>query len=415
MSEQNNATGAGVEQATGEKGGLFRLHRYSHHNDIKYRGPLSYGGLQIMGWLCIVLSVVAGMLRLGGKVCPELAPRFNVWIEVLEFVGPMSLPFLLLVNFARILNSEEGYTRQLIRNFGAMAGIFIAFWMFYEHYFAGSVAVFATNPGDTDRALNMMIQSAAPNRFIAFNIFVDLFLCTLLMFFLNYKPARVFTGKKVIIFRLFAVLPVAYEVGCMLLKAKVIRGEFELPVMFFPLLTVKPVMTFVEFMVMAAFIKTRELIYCRHGRTHEEYEAFLATNRNAFHFAIFTAVTMLLLGALDLLLVRHLIDIGSVGLDPTNPADVIAHNALIDLYLGIGLGSGVYMAFIAPIALLFCYTRHPKFKKFLLFIPVAGIVLIIMTVVQSLYQILHVAELPKTDIMELARQVKGFLSSLHGQ
>lgn len=410
MGEQN-----AMADAVAGKARRGRLHDYSHQNDIKYRGPLSYGGMQILGWLCIVLSVVATLMRLGIAVNQDLEPRLHMWVEVLEFVGPMSLPFLLLVNFARILDNAEGYARQLIRNFGATVGVFLAFWLFYGHYFEGSVAVFATNPGETDAALNMMIQSAAPDRFFAFNIFVDLFLCTLLMFFLNYRPKKVFAGKWVILFRLFAVLPVAYEVGCMLLKARVIRGELSLPVMCFPLLTVKPVMTFVEFMVMAAFIKTREWLYCRHGKTHEEYAAFLSTNRNAFHFAIFTAVTMLALGVLDLLLVRHLIDIGSVGLDPTNMEDVIKHNALVDLYLGIGLGNGVYMAFIAPIALLFCYTRKPKFKQFLMFIPVAGIALIFMIAVQSGYQMLHAAELPKTDIMEFAQQVREFMGMLHGQ
>ena len=65
----------------------------------------------------------------------------------------------------------------------------------------------------------------------------------------------------------------------MLLKAKPIRGEHAIPVIFFPLLTVKPPMTFVEFMVMAIFIKTREYRFCRHGKTRADYRESLKTNR----------------------------------------------------------------------------------------------------------------------------------------
>ena len=34
-------------------------------------------------------------------------------------------------------------------------------------------------------------------------------------------------------------------------------------------------MTFMVFIFLAIHIKTRELRYCRHGKTHEEYQAFL--------------------------------------------------------------------------------------------------------------------------------------------
>ena len=260
--------------------------------------------------------------------------------------------------------------------------------------------------------LNQLIASVTPNRFVAVNLFVDLFLCTLFMYFLNYRPKKVFTGKKVIIFRLFAILPIAYEAVCMLIKAKIIRGEMTIPVIFFPLLTVKPPMTFVEFMVMAAFIKTREYRFCRHGRTHEEYQEFLTTNRNSLHFAVFTSVTMLFFGVLDYLIIRGLIDAGSAGLVRTNAEDIIKHNALVDFYFGIGLGDGAYMAFIAPVVLLFSYTRQPKFKQYLSFIPVAGIALILLIALQSGYQIVHVADVPKIGMKLFGNEALEFIKEM---
>ena len=49
------------------------------------------------------------------------------WIgKVLVYVPPLSLPFLLIANFSRILINEEGYKKQLLRNGLASLGIFVA-------------------------------------------------------------------------------------------------------------------------------------------------------------------------------------------------------------------------------------------------------------------------------------------------
>ena len=43
-----------------------KLHEYSAENDIRYRGPLSYQGFQILGWLCIALSQVVVVMTFSG-------------------------------------------------------------------------------------------------------------------------------------------------------------------------------------------------------------------------------------------------------------------------------------------------------------------------------------------------------------
>lgn len=65
--------------------------------------------------------------------------------------------------------------------------------------------------------------------FFAFNIFIDLFLCTLFMYFLIAYPKRVFTGKKRYIFRSFALLPIAYEVCAIIMKGQVAAGRAVMP------------------------------------------------------------------------------------------------------------------------------------------------------------------------------------------
>ena len=62
-------------------------------------------------------------------------------------------------------------------------------------------------------------------------------------------------------------------------------------------------MTFVLFVALALFVKTRELRFRRHGKTHEEYRAFLKTRRNSWNFSVFLAIMLVIVSLLDLAVV----------------------------------------------------------------------------------------------------------------
>ena len=77
----------------GAKASWRNLHECSRENDIRYRGPLSYGGLQILGWLCIVLTVVKVMMELGSNVSEDLAPKFDTTLRLIQrFSGCLFRP-----------------------------------------------------------------------------------------------------------------------------------------------------------------------------------------------------------------------------------------------------------------------------------------------------------------------------------
>ena len=109
-----------------------KLHEQGAHNDIKYSGPLSFQSFQILGWIAITLTVVMALMKIAMKVNPADAQRFESIRNVIEYFAMMSLPFLLMANFSRILNNTEGYRKQLIRNGGAAAAIFAAFMIFFN-------------------------------------------------------------------------------------------------------------------------------------------------------------------------------------------------------------------------------------------------------------------------------------------
>ena len=392
-----------------------RLHEQGAHNDIKYSGPLSFQSFQILGWSCIVVTVVMALMKIAMKVNPADTERFATISEIISYIAEMSLPFLLMANFARILNNTDGYRKQLLKNGGAMAALFLVFMIFFNRYVVGTVGLLLKDSKEAYPLVMTSFYGVSPKGFFAFNIFVDLFLCTLVMFFMNARPTKIFTGKKILIFRAFTLLPIAYEVFCIILKGRAAAGSIMIPSWLFPLLTVKPPMTFVVFVFLAIYIKTRELRYCRHGKTHEDYQAFLKTNRNAWSFSVFTAIVLFIAGIIDLILAILLLA-GQAGSAEALDAIMSSEKAFKNtIAMSIGFGKSTCLIFFAPIVLLFNYTKIPKNKTIGVLIPLAGILLIALIGVQGIYQLVSIAPIPKLDGAKLGEALTTVFSMMAGQ
>lgn len=360
-------------------GKRIRLHEASALNDIAYRGPLNCRTFQILGWFCIVAAQIAIMMSVGS----HFGTGKDFFISAEKPIGDLAklaLPFLLIFNFTLIMNGQRTFRALLLKNFFAMAGLWAAYSLLLGHFVTGTLELLSTDPSRVAPNLDTLLSRAAENGFFCFNVFVDLFLCTLVMYFLNARPKRFFTGRKILIFRLFTLLPVAWEIVSMVLKVRSVRGELTLSLYVYPLLTVKPPMTFVLFVLLAAFLKTRELRFCRHGRTREEYQEFLGTNRNSLSFSVFLAILLVLVSVTDWIAVSLLPASGGV----TDP-----------VYRALGFGESRYLFVLAPLVLLFSYTRRPKRTGLGIAVPLAGFVLIILVYLQGILQILHLTDLPK--------------------
>ena len=392
-----------------------KLHEQGTHNDIKYSGPLSYQSFQILGWSCIVITVIMALMKIAVKLNPDDTQRFVNVYEIISYIAEMSLPFLLMANFARILNNTDGFRKQLLRNGGATAAIFLVFMIFFNRYVVGTVGLLLQDSKEAYPLVMTSFYGVNPRGFFAFNIFVDLFLCTLVMYFMNARPTKIFTGKKIYIFRAFTLLPIAYEVVSIILKGKSAAGSILLPSWVFPLLTVKPPMTFLFFVFLAVHIKTRELRYCRHGKTHEEYQEFLKTNRNSWHFSVYAAIVLFIAGILDLIIAIFLLA-GQAGSSEALDAMMASEKAFKNtIAISIGFGKSICLMFFAPIVLLFNYTKIPKNKIVGLLIPVAGILLIALIGVQGIYQLVSIAPIPKMDGAKLGEVLTQAFTLMSGQ
>ena len=452
----------------------LRIHEVTAENDIRYRGPLSFQQFQIAGWLCIALTQLVVVLKLIGRIDSSFAESSNDLTGVISGISSLSLPLLLISNFAQILNAGSSYRKLMIRNFAAMAGICLLYYIVFYHYLAGGLKVFLTDPSQTSATIQTALSLGLANGFFCFNIFVDLFLCTLVMYFLNHQPPQIFHGRSVIVFRLLALLPVGYEIVCMVLKIRAVRHLIQIPVWAYPLLPVKPPMTFVLFIFLAIFVKTREHRFRRHGRTHEEYQAFLNTRRNSWNFSVFLSIMIVVISLLDLIIVFGFAlnegvqearsvengtavvvlssldseDIHTDSYDFSAPAgesedssfslssgirdgltvkkslNELSEDELSDFLEGsmlkgasvasaVGFGDSIYMLFLAPFVLLFSYTRKPKWPLVSTLVPVAGVMLILVIYLEGIHQgILHLNISNKIDPAELKELTISLLSTL---
>ena len=364
---------------------IKKLHEVTAADDIRYRGPLSYQGFQALGWACIVASVLRLILAIGGSRDAQLAADTRSLMDVLTYLVPLPLPFLLIANFSRILNNSEGYKKQLLRNSLAAAALYGFSWLFFSRYVVGLASQVVKQPEQIQPLMNDFFANHNREGFIAFNLFIDLFLCTLTMYFLNAHPKRVFTGRRVIVLRLFALLPIAYEAASIWLKIQSALANIVLPFWSFPLLTVKPPMTFLLFLFLSIHMSGREIRFRKHGRTHEDYLEYLKTNRNAFHFSICLAVSMVIATFLDFILAGLVSRIiaGTAGI-PVENSEPFGRCLLAAK--AAGFGQSWPLLFAAPFILLYSYNKVPKQPLISILIPLAAIVVIILLVFEAVFQ-----------------------------
>ena len=377
-----------------EKTPRRKWHERIGEKDIRYRGPLNYQHFQILGWLCIVASQALLVLNLGAKL-GKLPASYAGLTGPLTYMSWLSLPFLLIANFAQIMNGQKSYRILLIKNFCAAGAIWGIYAFFLNRYVIGTIDVINDGTITSVEALSQIMEKANPTGVLCFNIFIDLFLCTLVMFFLNYKPTRIFREKSRFIFRSFALLPVAYEVGCIVLKVLASRKEITISPFFYPLFTVKPTMTFVLFIVLALYIKTRELRFRRHGKTHEEYKAFLNTNKNSWDFSRFLAIALVVTALVDLAIffivtVRETSGMAEEAMNTYYPTAVI-----------MGFGDSAALILLAPLVLLFSYTRKPKNAMVGLLVPVSSFALIMLLYLEAGHQAIPMFNLPRFNLQDM--------------
>ena len=165
----------------------WRLKRSAvgRHDDIRYLGPLSYRAFEMLGWLCIVFCVAVVILAVITSVSPKMGTGH----------------FLVIAAISRAMRSGEEYREQLLTYLGVAGIVAAGAALIYQRTVMAAINRLFL---DSKQALPMIEKTFANFSgidFIAFNVFIDIFLCILLFFFVNVRPKHVFTGKWVLVLR----------------------------------------------------------------------------------------------------------------------------------------------------------------------------------------------------------------------
>lgn len=372
----------------------LRFLSITKENDIKYSGPLSYRYLRIVGWFLFAFAQVGIVLTFGAAMNTDFDANTRVFRDICSVFGTYMMPLFLIAAFSVILRERDSFKRPLLMYGGLSLLVIGAYFLVYEHYIVGLIRV-AVPAEEAHILANSVLEAFTAGHPFAFNIFIDLFLCVLFYVFLNYKPRKVkFFKEHVIVFRLFAILPILYEIASLVFKFLGSSDIIDIPHFTYPLFTTKPPLMFLLFVFLVLYIKNRERIFLKKGFTHEQYTAFLKTHFNSLDFSKHLMFLVIIFSILDFVIALF----GVIGLTAAEYSDGAQIDALIAYNLkrmsALGFGLTAPMIFISPILLLFNYNKTHENKTMDIVIPLAGIALVAFVYIEGIFQVLiHMPEI----------------------
>lgn len=357
---------------------VWRLKRRDAANsdDIRYLGPLSYRAFEILGWLCVVLCVGIIVMTVLKSLSSKQGTGQGLPQGILQYPAQLSALLLLIAGISRIIRNNGEYRQQLWTYLG-LAGILAAgAALVFQRTVLAAIDRLFLEPNQVLPMVEKAFADLSGNRFVAFNLFIDIFLCILLFYFVNARPKRFFTGKWMLVPRACAALPVVYAVVCTCLKYQAVRNNAAMPFWSYPILTVKPVTTYGLFLFLAVYVKRKEIQFCRDGGTIEACQASLRTRRNSLRFGIILAIALAAAALVD-----NLLQYGTAQLllKPLAPADedALAWSLLAAKRIGFG-GESLVLLAAAPIMLLYSFNRVPKWRIFSILAPLLAVGLVIL-------------------------------------
>lgn len=343
-------------------------------NDIKYRAPLGINYIRTLAWLCVVLMQISLITDVAKHLYGDGIVDSAV-LEVMNFFASMSLPLFLLASFSYILQNKEKCGRIVLFYLAASMVVPLLFFLGFFHFGTGIIeTVLKDTPENARQYLNSFAIGVLGDS-LNCNIFIDMLLFSSLTFFLTAKPKlKIFSGKKLYIFRAFSIIPILYEAIAFAYKLLCLQGKAVPSLFVYALLPTKAPLTFIAFMLILAFEIVKKMRYMKLGGTEEGYAEFFATNKNSFMFAVSTAKTFAYIGAVDILLFAVCSFVLMSGkVDDINPL------------LKIGLGQSADLLTLAPFVLLFSYNRKPRIANYNLILPLAMIIIIVFVYLEGAY------------------------------
>lgn len=355
-------------------------------DDIKFRGPLTYQTLRIIGWVFLALAQVSAILSIFVKIDSSLEQPLQIPQSIFSFFSNFPLSLFILANFAFIFQKKNNYKHMLIFYGGIALGLYTAAVLLTSHFFATPLMILSPELGfgNVSVVIGTLLAGVGGSAY-SLNMFIDLFLCSLTFFFLHYSPKKLFQGKKIILFRLMVLIPVIYELGAIFIKYFTFLEELTISYFLFFLLPAKPPLMFVAFLIIALVMKLQDILYMRKFNSKQRLEKYRTTNADSLKISVTISWTFLVCAIIDfgivlLFGIRYMYKFPEAG-DNAILAGMIAA-------LSTGFGNATSLVFAIPFAMLFSYSRKPKNEKINKYVPILGIGLIVLVYVEGLFLVL---------------------------
>jgi len=365
-----------------EKGSSAELEKNATSGELEKTRchPLGELHLRIFAWACMVLSHVGTVMVVFGIIWAsfeqEATQESESSTNALETAGTIVgmlqycyMPLILIANFSCILRSRKSYLTSLLQYGGFTFGMLILYIFVYFHYIVSvirKISGFELHDACVlaDRALAVLFSTLRQ-----FNVFVDLFICTLIAFFILYTPKHCFKGKLIYVFRSFVVIPLAWSILAFIFLGLNEEGMF-IPGYLFPLIPLKPPIFLAVFISLVIFLKVSEQRFIRAGGSLEDYDEEFLKPKSAVHFSRFAAIALGVGSVVDFIcLVIYFAS-------DENPA-----------MKRIGFGDSCLMFVIIPIVLFFDFRKSIKNSIISLILPIVSIALIVLIWVEAVYWI----------------------------
>ena len=368
-----------------------KLRDRTSKNDIRYRGPLSYRSIRIIGWVFMIFSQLAVLFAFVMKISPDTSSSLALPTEFFKYFRGFPVPLFLLANFAFILQGKADFKRLLVFYGGVAVLLYISGIVLMSHFGLGFV--YGVSPTTFDFAYyasifgTTLVISNNPSLYML-NIFIDLFLCALTYFFIHYKPTKYFQGKKLILFRLMVLIPILYEIGSILIKYMTLTERMAINYFVFFALTAKPPFMFISFILIILVTKLQEKSFMKRFKDEEALDDHLSTNAHSLKVSITIFWVFIVTAFLDLFTMMGYC-ITYVVLKANTEAEFdVRFLESITYAQSIGLGQSACLILVAPVALLFSYSRKPKHPEYDKFIPIIAILIIIVVYIEGMFRIL---------------------------
>lgn len=371
--------------------------RYLNPIDIKYHGILSYRHLRIIAWIAIALSQFLLLNAFAEKLF-DFSLVSGGWQFTLDMFSSLSLPLFLIASFSLILNNNKSNKSIILTYLCLYLAISLGVLLVYFRYINLVYEPIARLSGREDVAVAF---GEIAGKKAEVNVFSDLLALSLFNYFLTYTPKKFFQGKKLLIFRWFAILPIIVAAVSYVIKVLSNMGDLSLPFYVYPFLTTKPPLMYLLFVILSFWIKNREKRFVKIGATKEDYKRYLKTNRNTLSFSGHLSIMLLVISVIDIIAtvialipftiqnffyVEFLNEYKELALSDEEMFLMAFDYALNDvLSIGIGESSGLFFAI--PFVMLFSYTRKHENNAIDILIPLAGIGIVAFTYLETIYQI----------------------------